>query len=286
MMAIAFLGLGAMGSRIAVKLLDAGFDLTVWNRDAAKTSALVGKGAKVAASPRAAVAAADIAFSMVRDDEASRSVWLDARGGALAAMKPGAIVLESSTLTLAFVHQLAAAAGAAGLNFLDAPVVGSRPQAEAKQLIHLVGGEAGTLARAEPVLRAVGGAIHHAGPVGSGMAMKLAVNALLGVQVAAVAELLGVLARQGIAGERAAEILGATPVASPAAKAAMASMVAAAYAPLFPVALVEKDLTYAAAGAQAACAETPVSRAAGAVFAAAIANGLGAEHMTAVRKVF
>lgn len=283
---ITVLGLGAMGSRIAANLLSAGFDLTVWNRDPAKAAPLTEQGAKMASTPRAAAAGADLVLAMVRDDPASRSVWLDPHTGALEAMRPGAVAIESCTLTLAFTHELAKAAAARGIGFLDAPVAGSRPQAEAKQLIHLVGGDAVTLSRAEPALKAIGGAIHHAGPAGAGMAMKLAVNALFGIQVAAVAELLGLLAKQGIEGGVAAEILGATPVASPAAKAAMASMVAGNYAPLFPADLVAKDFDYASAGAGTLGAETPVSRAAGAVFAAALAKGLGAEHLTAARKLY
>lgn len=286
MTSIAFLGLGAMGSRIAAHLIAARFDVIVWNRNPDRAAALADKGAKVASSPRAAAASADIVFAMVRDDEASRAVWLDPQSGALAAMRPGAIAIESSTLTLAFTRKLAQAASAAGLGFLDAPVAGSWPQAEAKQLIHLVGGDAVTLSRAEPTLRAVGAAIHHAGPAGSGMAMKLAVNALFGIQVAAVAELLGALARQGIDDAMAAEILGATPVASPAAKGAMASMVAGAFAPMFPVDLVAKDFEYACHSADFVGAESPMTRAAAAVFNAALAIGLGDAHLTVARKLY
>lgn len=283
---IAFLGLGAMGSRIAASLLTAGFDLTVWNRDPAKAQGLGDQGAKLAASPAAAAMGADIVFAMVRDDEASRGVWLDPHTGAFASMRSGAIAIESSTLTLAFTRALAAEAATRGLGFLDAPVAGSRPQAEAKQLIHLVGGDTVTLSRAEPALRAIGAAIHHAGPAGTGMAMKLAVNALLGIQVAALAELLGALAKQGVEGAKAADILGATSVASPAAKGAMASMAASAYAPLFPVELVGKDLDYALAGVRAVGADAPVTLAANSVFSSAAALGLGGEHLTAVRKLY
>ena len=286
MTSIAFLGLGAIGSRIADNLLDAGFGLTVWNRDTTKTAPLADKGANVASSPRAAATSADIVFAMVRDDVAPRAVWLDPHTGALAAMRTGAIAIESSTLTLDFTRTLAKSAQVAGIGFLDAPVAGSRPQAQAKQLIHLVGGDAVTLSRAEPALKAIGAAIHHLGPAGSGMAMKLAVNALFGIQVAAVAELLGALAKQGVDGAKAAEIIGATPVASPAAKAAMASMIDGTYAPLFPVDLVAKDSDCAATSATVVGSETPVSRAAGAVFMEAIAHGLGAEHLTAVRKLY
>jgi 3-hydroxyisobutyrate dehydrogenase-like beta-hydroxyacid dehydrogenase len=286
MMRITFLGLGAMGSRIAAQLLDAGFDLTVWNRNPAKASALQQKHAKVAPTPHAAAAGADVVFAMVRDDAASRAVWLAPHSGAMAAMHPGAIVIESSTITLTQTHALAGAAADLGLGFLDAPVAGSRPQAEARQLIYLVGGDATTLSRAEPALKSVSSAIYHAGHAGAGMAMKLAVNALFGIQVAAIAELLGALEKQGIDAGKAAEILGATPVASTALKGAMMSMSAGTHAPLFPVELVAKDLDYAAVSASTADAKVPLTGAAGAVFGAANALGFGGDHLTVVRKLY
>ncbi|MBY0422334.1 MAG: NAD(P)-dependent oxidoreductase [Parvularculaceae bacterium] len=281
---IAFLGLGAMGARMAANLLDAGFALAVWNRDIAKAEALAGKGALVGASPRAAAMGADIVFSMLRDDEASHRVWLDPATGAFSAMKPEAIAVECSTLSVAFVRRLGAEARRRDLRFLDAPVAGSRPQAEARQLIHFVGGEAETLARAEPALKAMSAAVHHAGEVGAGAALKLAVNALFGVQVAAMAEIIGMLEKQGVAADRAIAIIGATPTASPAAKAAAASMLAGDYAPLFPVELVAKDFDYVVDSASGAGA--PMAEAARAVFQTALAAGFGDEHLTSVRRLY
>jgi 3-hydroxyisobutyrate dehydrogenase-like beta-hydroxyacid dehydrogenase len=283
---IAFMGLGAMGSRMAANLLDAGFDLTVWNRDAAKAEPLADKGAKIAGTPRAAALGADIAIAMVRDDDASARVWLDLETGALSGLAPGALAIESSTLTLAMTHRLADAARSQGVAFLDAPVAGSRPQAEARQLIHLVGGTAEDMARAEGALKAIGGATHHAGPVGAGMALKLAINTLFGVQVAALAEILAMLDKLGVPAARAVEIISATPTASPAAKGAMASMAAGAYTPMFPVELVAKDFAYTLVAASALGAETPVTAAAASTFQRGVQNGFGAEHLTAVRKLY
>lgn len=282
---IAFLGLGAMGTRMAASLLAGGFDLTAWNRDPAKTREIAEKGAKMGASPRAAAMGADIVIAMLRDDEASARVWLDPQDGALLAMRPGAIAIESSTLSLRATRNLATAARNYGVAFLDAPVVGSRPQAEARQLIHLVGGEAEILSRAQPALKTIGGSIHHAGPTSAGMALKLAINALFAVQVAASAEILAALERQGVSPARASDIIGATPVASPSAKSAMASMIASAYAPLFPVGLAAKDLGYALDAAQDNATSMRIIQAAQAMFNAAVAQGLGEEHLTAVRKL-
>ncbi len=124
---IAFLGLGAMGSRMAAHLLAAGHAVTVWNRNAAKMTLLRDAGAMAAHSPRAAVAEAEFVFSMVRDDGASRFVWLDAAEGALGDMSADAVAVECSTLSVGWVRELSGLFAAKGCAFLDAPVAGSRP---------------------------------------------------------------------------------------------------------------------------------------------------------------
>jgi 3-hydroxyisobutyrate dehydrogenase len=126
---IAFLGLGAMGARMASHLIAAGHELIVWNRNAAKATALVQKGARSASSPRQAAQGAEIVFAMLRDDAASRHVWLDKEDGALTAMTSQAMAIECSTLGLDWVRELARHCQAREIAFLDAPVSGSRPQA-------------------------------------------------------------------------------------------------------------------------------------------------------------
>ena len=281
-MHIAFLGLGAMGSRMAARLLAAGHTLTVWNRSPAPAQALAGQGARLAATPAEAVADAAVAIAMVRDDEASRRVWL-APDGALAALPPGAVGVESSTLSPAWVGELAGAFAARGIGFLDSPVAGSRPQAEAGALIHLVGGEAAALETARPALEATGSAVHHLGPAGSGAAMKLVVNGLFGIQVAALAELLAAARAMGLDPARAAAVLGETPTLSPAAKNAAQGMLARAFAPAFPVELVEKDFGYLTA---AATAGAPLAEATREVMRRAAAAGLARENLTAVAKLY
>ena len=271
---------------MAQSLLSAGHDVTVWNRSVDKTVPLVERGAIAAATPREAVLGAEFAICMVRDDPASREVWLDAENGALAALPKDAVAVDSSTLTVAWAEELAALCRRAGIAFLDAPVAGSRPQADAAQLIYLVGGEAGTLAKTEPVLKVMGSAVHHAGPAGSGTAVKLTVNALLGIQAAAMAELIGLLRRSGMDAARALEIVAATSVSSLASKTAAAGMLAGNFAPLFPVALVEKDLGYMIETAAAHGADLPVVQAARQVFAKANEAGYGEEQLTAAIKLY
>jgi 3-hydroxyisobutyrate dehydrogenase len=279
---IAVLGLGAMGSRMAGALLRAGHRVTVWNRNPEKADALGDAGARIAGSPRSAAAGADFVICMVRDDRAAREVWLDPSTGALSGMRHDAVAIESSTLSLGAVRALAGEFAARGIAFLDAPVAGSRPQAEAGQLIYLVGGDADIVERATPVLLAMGGSVRHAGAAGAGAAVKLMINTLFGVQLAALAELLGVLERSGFDPERMHEIFAATPVCSPAANIAGAAMLARNYAPLFPIELVAKDLGYAIAAADAAHAQVPLARAATAAFDAAVREGYGTNNITGI----
>ncbi|MGF1469609.1 MAG: NAD(P)-dependent oxidoreductase [Sandaracinaceae bacterium] len=283
---VAVLGLGAMGGRMARRLIDAGYEVTVYNRSASRAEPLVEAGARRAATPRAAVAEADVAIACVTDDEASRKVWLDDAEGALAALGPDAVAVESSTLTPAWVRSLGGHMAEARRAFLDAPVVGSRPQAEAGQLVHLLGGEPGHLDAARPVLEVVGGAVHHVGPVGAGTVVKLVVNALFGIQVAAVGELLALAERSGVAKARAAEVLAALPVTSPAASLVAGLIVKEVYAPLFPIDLVDKDFRYALAQAEAVGLDAPSLAGTRAVYARAREAGLGDLNIHAVAKLF
>ncbi|BAC91700.1 NAD(P)-dependent oxidoreductase [Gloeobacter violaceus] len=282
----AVLGMGAMGSRMAAALLKAGHQVTVWNRNSQKTAPLAEMGAKAAQTPRAAVEEVDFAVCMVRDDAASRFVWLDFETGALAGLPADAVAIESSTLSVAGVQELAEHFQARGKTLLDAPVSGSRPQAEAGQLIFLVGGDAGAVAKAGPILNAMGGTVHHAGPLGNGAAVKLAINALLGVQVAAMGELIALLRHCGIDEVRAVEIIGSTSVCSPAARGAASAMAVGNYAPLFPSALMEKDLGYLQNMAAAHRARAPLTQAARSVFGEAMSRGYGEDNMTGVAQLY
>ena len=283
---VAFLGTGAMGSRMAANLLKSGHAVTVWNRDARKLAPLVDQGAQAAASPRSAVKDTEYVISMVRDDDASRGVWLDPAGGALAGMAHNAVAIESSTLTVEWVKELATDCNQQGIAMLDAPVAGSRPQAEAAQLIYLVGGEEAVCERAKPLLLAMGGAVHYAGPSGSGAAVKLMVNALLGIQLATMGELMGFARRAGLDEAKVVEILAATPVCSPAAKLAAEAMLKSNFSPMFPIELVAKDLAYVMRHAASDNAHLPMAESAHNVFAQAVAKGYGQDNITGVVKLY
>jgi 3-hydroxyisobutyrate dehydrogenase len=286
MMKVAFLGLGAMGVRMATSLLKAEFDLTVWNRNALRAEPLRSLGAKVAMRPNEAVADADVVIAMLRDDDASLDVWTNTNHSALSAMKQGAIAIESSTLTLAWVRQLGALSTSRGVHFLDAPVSGSTPAAESKQLVYMVGGDAAVLERARVVLSAMGSAIHHTGPTGSGAFAKLMVNSLLGIQAAAMAELIGLAERSHVDVSMIVEIVSRTAVCSPAAASMAKAMLANQFAPTFPIELLEKDMRYVAKCAAEAGAHMPICNEINAVLKATQQAGCGNEQYTAIVKLY
>lgn len=284
---VAVIGLGAMGSRLAHNLINAGYPVVVHNRTVEKAQPLVERGATFAPTPRAAAEQSDVILSIVTDNEISRQVWLATETGAILGLTPDKIAVEMSTLTVDWVRELGAAIAQRGTDFLDAPVVGSRPQAEAGKLISLVGGSAEPLAQVRLILTAAGMAmIHHVGVVGQGMMMKLAVNALLGIQIAALAELLGILAKAGIRPEKAMECLGDLPVLSLAAKGAGSLMVSQNHAPLFPIALAEKDFRYVTQTAQRLEAPIPTTAAVMDIYRTAIAQGHGSANITGVAQLF
>ncbi|KPF66530.1 hypothetical protein IP84_16135 [beta proteobacterium AAP99] len=278
-----------MGSRMAVRLLSAGHSLSVWNRSAAAVQTLAAQGAQAQATPADAARGEDIVFSMVFDDAASREVWLHPQHGALAAMRPGAIAVECSTLSPAWIDELAARAAERGVRFVDAPVAGSRPQAQAGQLIFMAGGAAADVDALRPTLAALGGAVHHVGAAGAGARLKLVVNALFGIQVTAVAELLGFARSSGLDVDASLAALRSMPVMSPAAAGAAGLMLAGNDTPQAPIDLIHKDLGYAmdaAAAASGNAAALPLTAQAQQVFAAAAARGWGAENLVAVRKLY
>ncbi len=283
---VAMLGLGAMGSRMAQRLLEAGRKVVVYSRRKQSAEACLKRGARFCATAREAALLGDVVISMVTDDRASRSVWCCPEHGALLGLRPGTVALESSTLSVPWVRELHTKVLEKGASFLDAPVAGSRPQAEAGVLIYTVGGEKKEVERVDSLLRTMGGAVHHVGPVGSGASMKLAINALFGVQVAALAETLEVLRQAGLARDVAVDVLGQTPVMSPALQGMGALMVAQQYAPMFPLSLVEKDFRYAVEHAALRGTSVPVSQAAHGVYARACEADLGEENIAGVVKLY
>jgi 3-hydroxyisobutyrate dehydrogenase len=278
---VAFLGLGLMGGGMAGRLLAHKFTVAVYNRSRQKAEPFAPFGAKVSATPREAAAGADVVIAMVADDDASRNVWLGA-DGALAGAAPGAILIESSTISPVWVRELAAAASARGFELLDAPVTGSKPQAAAGQLLFLVGGAGAALELARPVLAVLSSEIVHFGPVGSGALVKLINNFVCGVQAVAIAEALALIERTGLDPARALAVLTEGAPGSPLVKLLSKRMTARNFSPNFLLKLMAKDLKYAIDEAGAHSVPLATASAALQTMRMAMEAGLGDKDFSAV----
>ena len=278
---VAILGLGTMGSGMASNLLKAGVPLAVYNRTAAKAQPFAAKGARIAATPAEAVKGVSIVLSMLSDDDASRDAWLGKKG-ALAAAEPGAILIESSTASPAWIAELAALAERRGNPLLDAPVTGSRTQAEGGQLTFLVGGPAEALEAATPILEAMSKEIIHLGPIGSGAKMKLINNFLCGVQVASLAEAMAWIERSGLDRDRALAVLKSGAPGSPLLAAMSTRMVNRDYTVNFLLRLLSKDMLYASNEAAACNVDLKTAETSRALMETAIAEGYGEQDMSSL----
>ena len=270
-----------MGGGMARRLLAAGFPLAVYNRNPQKSAALAAAGARVAATPADAATGAQIIFSMVADDAASRSVWLGEHG-ALPAAARGAVLVESSTLSIRWVKELAAAASAQGCQLLDAPVTGSKVQAATGELLFLVGGSADALETARPAFQAMGRAVRHLGPTGSGAMLKLINNFVCGVQIASLAEGLALIERSGLDRELALDVLKNGAPGSPLFRLIADRMTARDFTPNFLLRLMSKDLAYAVAEAEQRSLDLMTASAALQRFQQALAAGHGDKDMSAL----
>ena len=282
---VAFLGLGIMGSGMARRLLRAGARISVFNRSAERAEALAGEGARAAATPRDAVAGADIVFSMVADDDASRDVW-DGGRGALAGVRPGTVLVECSTVTVGRIGELAESATRIGCDLVDAPVTGSKLQAAGGELVFLVGASEDSLARIRPLLEVMGHTIVHLGPTGSGALVKLINNFLCGVQAASLAEAIAVIERSTLdRGQALAAIVNGSP-GSPVMKTLAGRITAQDFSPNFYLHLLAKDLGYAIAEGESRGVPMATASTALEILKRSIERGDGEKDMAAVVEQF
>lgn len=237
MSTVAVIGLGAMGSRIAVRLLEAGHDVVVWNRTAAKAEPLLARGATAVASPADAARRTEAVLTMVADPGALEAVT-EGPDGIAAGRGEGTTVIEMSTVGPAAVARLAdALPPAAGL--LDAPVLGSVSEAEAGSLSLFVGGPEELVERWTPLLSALGTPIH-VGPLGAGAAAKLVANTTLLGTLGVLGEALALAQGLGLLRDAAFEVLAATPLATQAERRRPA-VEAGEFPRRFSLALARKD---------------------------------------------
>ena len=240
----AFLGTGSMGMGMAARLLEAGHDLTVYNRTAAKAEPLAEKGAVLAACPREAAVGANAVFAMVGDDEASRAVWTGPDGALAGECARGAFAIECSTLSHDWVLELDQMAAGRGLRYLDCPVTGLPEAAAGGRLTLFVGAPEPDLEAARELLEPLCTEIIHFGPVGSGTAYKLLVNLMGAVQIAAAAEGLLIAEKAGLDARLVAYALGRGAAASPQVIVKSRQMVEGEQAVTFAAKWRVKDTRY------------------------------------------
>jgi len=239
-MRLGFIGLGYMGSRIAKRLLNAGYPIIVFNRDRAKVQALRAEGAEAAGDLGELASAADVIFSCLTDEKAVQAVYLD-RGGVLDYVRQGTIAVDMSTVGPGTAQQLSDAGRKRTMDFLDLAISGSTPAAESGTLTLFAGGERRVFEAIAPILPAISKQAFYMGPSGSGLAMKLVVNTLLGVGMQAIAEALALGSGLGIQHDLLCETLGKTAVVAPAHIRKLVNAKTDDYPPQFPVRLMRKD---------------------------------------------
>jgi 3-hydroxyisobutyrate dehydrogenase-like beta-hydroxyacid dehydrogenase len=241
---LGFVGLGAMGGRMARRLIDAGYTVHGYNRTASKAADLVRAGLRLAASPREVAERAAAVFTMVTDDAALEAVTRGPQG-VVAGLARDGILIEMSTVSPAVVERLAAEVSARGAALLDAPVSGSPVTLESGQLSFMVGGDPAVLERARPFLLAIGPTITHVGRVGLAKSMKIAVNQALAVQMLAFSESVLLAEKAGIERERAVEVVLKSVVASPMVKYRGPFVLGMPTEAWFDVDMIQKDMRLA-----------------------------------------
>jgi 3-hydroxyisobutyrate dehydrogenase len=279
---LGFIGLGAMGSRIAERLQRAGHSMTVYDRNAKRVEALAAKGAAAARTPAEVAARSEIVLSCVADDSAVEEVLLG-RHGALEQARPGMLVVDLSTVSPTTSRLVADAARAKGAAFVDAAMSGSTPQAEQGALVVFAGGEPSAIERARPILDAFSKTVFHMGQAGAGSTMKLVVNTLLGAGLQILAEALALGEKAGIDRKRLAEVLGETAVISPAQRGKLANAVANEFPSTFPARLMYKDFNLILAHAATLAVPMPTAAVAGQLCAAQDARGPDEDFSATIR---
>lgn len=237
---LGFIGLGSMGSRISQRLLKAGYHLMAYDRGEAKARALAVDGAVVATDVAELARGANVILTCLTNDQSVHEVYYD-DGGVLANAKPGAVVIEMSTVLPKTSLELHQRGADHKIEVLDAAISGSTPAAEQGSVTLLVGGDAEVFEAAQPLFRVISAHSFRMGPAGAGATMKLVVNTLLGVGMQAIAEAIPLGEKAGIERNRLLDVLSQTAVVAPAHAGKLARVAHEDYSPQFPLRLMNKD---------------------------------------------
>jgi 3-hydroxyisobutyrate dehydrogenase-like beta-hydroxyacid dehydrogenase len=283
---VAFLGLGIMGSRMAAVLAREGFELTVWNRTAARAEQFVAahEGATVASTPAEAAAQAEIVVTMVVDGPQVEQVLLGPDGAAEGATE-GTLFVDCSTIGPSYTRALGEALTARSLSLLDAPVTGSSPRAEDGTLTIMAGGTDDDFERAGPVLKAMGRLVVHAGPLGHGQMVKLINNAVAASNAAVLGQALVVGARAGVDLDALVAVMGAGSGGSAMLDLKAGPMREHDYATLFKLEHMLKDVRLCLEEGQAVGAPFPFAALTREILTAAMGRGLADADFAALIEV-
>lgn len=283
-MKVGVIGLGAMGSRMAKNFIEAGHDVHVYNRTKEKADELLGLGASWHESPKELASASEVIITVLTNDEASKSVWLNPNHGAIHSLAKDKVAIECSTISHSWALELARELK--GFSYLEAPLVGSRPQVEAKQLTVLVSGDSASYEKIHPLLLDTSAKAPLIGEHGKAIALKLVINSLLGIQTAAFAELYTALLNSGFEKEQVMGILPNLPVTAPIMQIMLGLFAEEKFDPLFPIHLVEKDFAYAKDFISEAGVNTDVVANTQDIFRRAIKAGLGEQNISGILNLY
>lgn len=272
-----------MGAAMAANLVRAGVDLTVWNRTRARCRPLEELGARVAETPRAAVADADVVLYDFGELAAVDEVVL-ADDGVASAVRPGAVAIDLSTTHPSISRRQAEAFRASGAEFLDAPVFGSREEAEAGALCILVGGDASVLQSVSPVLEPLSASVHHMGAVGMGAAMGLVGSLIVCLQLEALSEALVLAQRAGLEAGKALDVIQRSDFSSPLFASFGTGILERDFRPVFALKHLQKDADLIAALAGELNAPVPGAALVRELIKVAVNRGCADENASALVK--
>jgi 2-hydroxy-3-oxopropionate reductase len=285
MTTIGFIGLGIMGSPMAVHLAEAGFTVSGYNRTPEKAEPLVAAGGRATTSIAEAVRDADVVAVMVPDSPDVRDV-LAGDDGVFANAKPGTLVIDFSSIRPDVAAELARQGADQGLRVLDAPVSGGEAGAKKATLSIMVGGDVADFAAARPVFEAVGKTVVHVGPSGAGQTVKAANQLIVATNIQALAEAVVFLRAHGVDLDAALEVLGGGLAGSAVLTQKRQNMRDGVFEPGFRVALHHKDLGIVTAAAREAGVVLPIGALVAQLMASAVAVGDGGlDHSALLRGV-
>jgi 3-hydroxyisobutyrate dehydrogenase-like beta-hydroxyacid dehydrogenase len=274
-----------MGSRMAANLRRAGFELSVFNRTRERADAWAAEhGGTVADSPRAAAEGADVVITMVVDGAQVEAMLLGTDGAAEGAPE-GALFVDMSTIAPADARRLADVLRERGHGFIDAPVTGSSPKAEAGTLTIMAGGADEDMRRAQPLFEAMGETLVHAGEVGQGQRVKVLSNAVSAVNCATIAQALVVGRREGVDLDALVEVMRSGSAGSTMLELKARPMLTHDFDPLFKLEHMLKDVRLCLEEARLAGAGFPFAGLAGELYSAGMGRGLGEQDFAAVLEV-